>query len=270
MKDSAVIPVVLALAGLDPSGGAGLQADIEAIGSMGCHAAAIATCLTVQDTCNVHEVQPTDPALLVAQTRAVLEDMPVKAVKIGLLPDVPTVEAIHSILRDYGHLPVILDPVLAAGGGARLVSNSVRDAIINLLLPQTYLLTPNSLEALQLATAADNIESSAYALLEAGCEYVLITGGHETTDEVINQLYSNHRLLKKYHWPRLPGSFHGSGCTLSAASAALLAQGQEPLGAIYAAQRYTWNTLKNAYRAGMGQQIPDRFFWAHPQLDEQG
>jgi len=254
-------PVVMAFSGLDPTGGAGLQADIEALASVGCHAAPVATCLTVQNTHNVIEVSPVDSSLLIAQARAVLEDMPVQAFKVGLLPSVELVEVLYSVFRDYPDIPVILDPVLSAGGGTELTTRSTTEAIQALLLPLTDVLTPNSIEARKLAQTADTLEASAYSLLAQGCKHVLVTGAHEQTDEVINCLYANNRLLQKYHWPRLPQHYHGSGCTLASAIAGLLAQGQEPLSAIHEAQRYTWSTLKHGYRSGMGQLIPDRLFW---------
>ncbi|HFD86944.1 MAG TPA: hydroxymethylpyrimidine/phosphomethylpyrimidine kinase [Gammaproteobacteria bacterium] len=254
-------PVVLVFAGLDPTGGAGLQADIEAISSMGGHAAPIATCLTVQNTSQVFEVTPVAAPLLIEQARAVLEDMPVRAIKLGLLPDVEIIEGIHSLLTDYPTLPVILDPVLASGAGNALVIEGVIDAINALLLPMTTIVTPNSLEAARLAPGADTAEARAMALLDAGSDYVLITGTHDKTSRVINTLYGNHRKLDQYQWDRLEGSYHGSGCTLAAAIAGLVAHGQDVLSAIEPAQRYTWQSLKHGGYLGMGQKLPNRFFW---------
>lgn len=256
-------PVSLVFAGLDPTGGAGLQADIEAIASMGGHAAPVATCLTVQDTSQLVEVTPVGAALIAEQARAVLEDMPVKVIKLGLLPDRESVEAIHSILVDYPDLPVVLDPVLASGSGKQLADETLIEAIRTLLLPRTTVITPNSLEARQLAPATDTLEAAAMSLLDDGCEYVLITGTHELTPQVINTLYANHRKLDAYRWDRLENSYHGSGCTLASAIAGLLAHGNEVPAIIEAAQRYAWNSLKNGKRIGMGQLLPDRFFWTN-------
>ena len=256
------IPVVMTLAGNDPSGGAGIQADIEAIASMGCHAVPVITSITVQDTSNVKEVVPLSPGLIAAQARAVLEDIPVKAIKIGLLGSVEIAETIHTLLIDYSSIPVILDPVLAAGGGAKLAGRELIEVLNTLLLPMTTVLTPNSMEARELAPEADNLDACAMALLAQGCECVLITGTHEQSSEVINRLYGNNRRLESFTWARLPGSYHGSGCTLASAIAGLIAQGQAPQAATYKAQEYTWKTLQAGYRIGMGQYIPNRFFWA--------
>ncbi|MGK0673701.1 MAG: hydroxymethylpyrimidine/phosphomethylpyrimidine kinase [Halothiobacillaceae bacterium] len=264
-------PVVLVFAGLDPTGGAGLSADIEAIISQGCHAAPIATALTVQDTRDVIRVGPVDALLVVEQARALLEDAPVAAIKLGMLGSAAMVEAIHSILRDYPHIPVVLDPVLRAGGGTELADEELIEAMRELLIPQTTILTPNSEEARRLAPDADNLHACALSLLEQGSEYVLITGAHEPTPKVENLLFGGHRLLETFSWPRLPESYHGSGCTLASAIAGLLAQGYEPMTAIHQAQDYTWQALEQAYRLGFGQMIPNRLFWVGGEdMDEGG
>ena len=123
----------MTFSGSDPSGGAGIQADIEALASMGCHAAPIITAVTVQDTLSVREYSTVDPDLVAAQARLILEDMPVSAFKIGMLGDVGIVEAIHLLLSDYPHIPLILDPVLASGSGAVLADEESVDAMVRLL-----------------------------------------------------------------------------------------------------------------------------------------
>jgi hydroxymethylpyrimidine/phosphomethylpyrimidine kinase len=264
------VPVVMSFAGSDPTGGAGIQADIEAVASMGCHAAPVITAVTVQDTTNVLGCMPLAAELVVQQARAVLEDMPVQAIKLGLLGSVEIIEAVHSILVDYPQVPVVMDPVLAAGGGAELSDEAMIDAMRALLLGQVTLLTPNSPEARRLAPEADTLDACAMALLDQGCEYVLITGGHEQGSDVINTLYSGRRRLERFSWPRLPGSYHGSGCTLAAATAGLIAQAREPLTAIYEAQKFNWQSLRHGYRVGMGQHLPDRLFWAQDDDPENG
>ncbi len=129
------------------------------------------------------------------------------------------------------------------------------------------MLTPNSHEARLLSPEADTLDACAMSLLERGCEFVLVTGTHEPTPHVENRLYGNHRLLEVFTWERLPDHYHGSGCTLAASIAGLLAQGLEPFTAIHEAQEYTWETLHHAYRAGMGQLLPNRLFWARVESD---
>jgi hydroxymethylpyrimidine/phosphomethylpyrimidine kinase len=256
------VPVVMVFSGNDPSGGAGIQADIEALISHGCHTAPVVTTLTIQDTQDVIGFTPLDGELIMEQARTVLEDMPVSAFKLGLLTSADAVQAVHSILRDYPDIPVIMDPVLASGGGSMLADDDVVESMTELLLPQATVLTPNSREARLLAPEADTLDACAMALLEHGVEFVLITGTHENTPAVNNTLYANNRILESFTWERLEGSFHGSGCTLSASIAGLLAQGLEPFSAIHEAQEYTWQSLSEAYRIGMGQLIPNRLFWA--------
>ena len=238
------------------------MADIEAIASMGCHAAPVITALTVQDTSRVSRFQATDCGLLVEQARAVLEDMPVAAIKIGLLATLENIEAIHTLLTDYPQLPVVMDPILRAGGGSRLSSDEMHAAMRELLFPQVTVLTPNSEEARTLAHEADTLDACAQELLSDGCELVLFTGTHESTATVVNRLYGNRRHLETFSWERLPHSYHGSGCTLASSIAGLLAQGLEPFTAIHEAQEYTWEALRHGYRIGMGQHHPNRLFWA--------
>jgi hydroxymethylpyrimidine/phosphomethylpyrimidine kinase len=256
------VPVVMVFSGNDPSGGAGIQADIEALISHGCHTAPVVTALTIQDTQDVIGYTPLDGGLIVEQARAVLEDMPISAFKLGLLASSEAVEAVHSILRDYPDIPVVMDPVIASGSGTVIAEDDAIDAMIELLLPQATVLTPNSREARVLASEADSLDACAMALLERGTEFVLITGTHENTPNVVNTLYANNRVMDSFTWERLEGSFHGSGCTLASSIAGLLAQGLEPFTAIHEAQEYTWQALSEGYRIGMGQRIPNRLFWA--------
>ncbi|MGD8926612.1 MAG: hydroxymethylpyrimidine/phosphomethylpyrimidine kinase, partial [Thioalkalispiraceae bacterium] len=244
------------------TGGAGIQADIEAINSMGAHPAPVITAHTVQNTSDVLRFESSDPILLVEQARAILDDMKVAAFKLGMLGDVKIIEAVHTILNDYPELPVVFDPVLAAGGGNKLTDDENIDVIRSLILPLTTILTPNSIEARKLAPAADTLNACASALQDDGCEYVLITGAHEQDKDVVNRLYNNHRVMETFHWQRLEHEYHGSGCTLAASIAGLLAHGLEPFSAINEAQNYTWQSLASAYPLGQGQWIPNRFFWA--------
>ena len=262
MNDNPSLPVVLVFAGNDPTGGAGMQADIESIGSMGAHAAPVITCITVQDTQNVKSYFPLDLGGIVEQARAVLEDMPVAAIKIGMLGSLEAIEAINSILVDYSDVPVVLDPVISAGGGASLMDAQILDALCDLLIPKTTILVPNSVEARMLAREADVLDACAQELMDMGAEYVLVTGSHEQTGQVENLFYGNGRLIDTFYWERLPHTYHGSGCTLAAAIAALMAHRVDPLSAVFEAQEFTWKSLQAGYRLGMGQLIPNRFFWA--------
>ena len=267
-------PIVLTFAASDPSGGAGMQADLLTLASMGCHPLSVITALTVQDTAGVEGVLPIDADWVADQARCLLEDMPVDAFKIGVLGSVENIAAIAEIVSDYPDVPLILDPVLASGRGDELATEEMTHALRELLLPQTTLVTPNSLEVRRLAEGDEDeelsIEACAMRLIETGCEYVLVTGTHENTPQVINTLYSKDGVVRTDTWPRLPGTYHGSGCTLASAIAAMLANGLDLTDAVREAQDYTWHTLQKAYRPGMGQHLPDRLFWAREEADASG
>lgn len=260
-------PQVLVFAASDPSGGAGIQADLLTLASLGCHPLTALTALTVQDTTGVQSVHPVAAELLEQQARTVLEDMPVAAFKIGVLGSVENVVTVAEILSDYPEIPLVFDPVLASGRGDEFSGEEIISAMRELLLPQTTLLTPNAPEARRLAENDDDesepsIDVCAQRLIEMGAQYVLITGTHENTPQVVNTLYGADGVIRRDEWERLPGSYHGSGCTLASSIAGCIAGGASVEDAVRDAQDYTWQTLKNGFRGGMGQFIPDRFFWA--------
>jgi hydroxymethylpyrimidine/phosphomethylpyrimidine kinase len=260
-------PIVLTFAASDPTCGAGMQADILTFAAMGCHPLSVITAITVQDSLGVEDFLPLDAEWVADQARAVLEDMPVSAFKIGMLGSVECIAAIAEIVGDYPNIPLILDPVLSSGRGDELASEEMLDALGEMLIPQTTLMTPNSLEARRLAADEDNddnpsLDECAARLVSLGCEFVLITGTHENTPQVMNTLYGEQGVIASHAWPRLPGSYHGSGCTLAAAIAAAIAQGMDIVDAVKDAQDFTWHALQAGFRPGMGQYIPDRLFWA--------
>lgn len=267
-------PLVMSFAATDPSGGAGLQADVLTIASMGCHPLSVVTAITVQDTSGVDDVLAIDAEWVADQARAILEDVPVAAFKIGLLGSVDNIAAIASILADYPDIPLVLDPILSSGRGDELADDDMLDAMRELLITQCTLVTPNSIEARRLALNEDDeeddptLEECAKRILAMGCEYVLITGTHEQTLKVTNTLYSERGVVRADSWERLPGIYHGSGCTLASAIAALLAQDVDLPEAVKEAQEYTWQALNTGFRPGMGQHIPDRLFWARGEDDE--
>ncbi len=264
-------PIVLTFAASDPSGGAGIQADILTLASMGCHPLSVVTAITVQDTLGVEGIQSIDVEWVADQARCLLEDMPVDAFKIGVLGSVEIVAAIAEIVSDYPDVPLVLDPVLASGRGDEFATDEMIDAIRELLLPHTTIVTPNGMEARRLADVDDEDEASlalcAERLIEMGVAHVLITGTHEATADVVNTLYGKSGVVRSDTWARLPGSYHGSGCTLASAIAAMLANGLDLPDAVREAQEYTWHTLKKAYRPGMGQHLPDRLFWAREESE---
>lgn len=256
-------PTILCLSGFDPSGGAGIQADIESIASMGGHAVPVITALTVQNTQNVSRFEPLESRLFTEQVNKLLEDIPVKAIKIGMVGSLGIIESINAILKQNPDLPVIYDPVLAAGGGADLTTSDMLVAIQELLLPFTTILTPNSPEARQLSNK-NELKDCGLELMALGCDAVLLTGAHESNDHVNNLWFNEGKYVETFSWDRLPHEYHGSGCTLASAIAALIAQGLDPFNAVNEAQDYSWNSLKHAFKiSDKGQLIPNRFYWQH-------
>lgn len=252
-------PCVLVFSGADPSGGAGTHADCQAIAAMGAHALPVITALTVQDNERVHAIHPVDPAVVTAQARALIDRIEIAAVKVGVIGSAANAQAVAALiglLRDgRPDLPVVLDPVLASGAGDALAAGDAREQI-RCLLPLATLVTPNIPEALAL-TGSEGPIAQAAAMQRYGCPNVLIKGGHASGPNVINRWFGPAR-TQQWEWPRLPGSFHGSGCTLAAAIAARLAL-RDPLDvALARAQAYCHHALEGAYTIAPGQRIPDR------------
>ncbi len=189
-----------------------------------------------------------------------MHDLPIAAVKIGLLSSAEQANALHDLFKN-SDIPIVLDPVLASGGGTELANETLTETIKRKLFPISTLITPNSDEARRLIPNTESLDECGLNLLELGCGQVLITGTHETTQNVSNRLYHQGKLLKIFSWDRLPDSYHGSGCTLASSIAALLAHKRPMIKAVYEAQNFTWNALNSGFRPGKGQFLPNRSFW---------
>lgn len=254
-------PSVLVFSGCDPSGGAGMQADIQAIIANGAHALSVVTSLTVQDNDRVFAVHPVPALLVQQQTRALLNKIEVAAVKIGIVANRANAEAIAAIVQELRQkqpdLPVVFDPVLASGHGDAL---SVDDAIsvIAPLIQISTLITPNMPEASALCGGDRRSGTQAEALLRRGCTNVLIKGGHGATDQKVTNQWFGKDASRTWIWPRLPDSYHGSGCTLAAAIAAHLATGKSMEQALDQGQVFCQQALESSYAIASGQRIPNR------------
>lgn len=260
-------PLILCCSGLDPTGGAGIQADIEAVGALGGHALPVITALTVQDCHDVQQLEAVDATLIHRQINTLMADLPIAAIKLGLLGSADQVTVIAELAAQLS-VPLVLDPVLRAGGGQPLVDEALCDALRAQLLGQVTIATPNLREARALLElpAGSDAASCARHWQQAGCEQVLVTGGDEETADVANyylaarsQVDHHNDAGQWFRWPRLPGQFHGSGCTLAAAIAVLLARGVAPAKAVFRAQAWTLQTLQQAFRPGNGQALPRRW-----------
>jgi hydroxymethylpyrimidine/phosphomethylpyrimidine kinase len=257
---SSAPPIVLTFAASDPTGGAGLQADLLTLAAMGCHPLSVVTALTVQDTSGVEKVLPIEVGWVRAQADRLLAETRVGAFKLGVLGSAANTAAIADILARFPEIPVVVDPVLASARGDLLADDAALAALRERILPQATVVTPNGPEARRLADKPD-LARCAEQLIDMGCEYVLVTGGHEDGADVLNTLYDTGGVVREDRWPRLAGSYHGSGCTLAAALAGAIANGLQMPEAARDAQEYTWQALNAGFASGMGQRIPDRFFW---------
>jgi hydroxymethylpyrimidine/phosphomethylpyrimidine kinase len=259
-------PPVLAFAGTDPTGGAGLQADVLTLAALGCHPLSVVTAVTVQDTHGVAAIQAVAADLVARQARTLLAETRVRAFKVGMVGSPETAAAIAAIVAEHPEVPLVVDPVLASGRGDPLANAATVTVLLERLVPGATVLTPNSGEARRLAAAEGEtaptlpLEVCAARLVARGARWVLVTGTHEPTREVVNALYGARGVVRTDRWERLPGSYHGSGCTLASAVAAGLAHGRPAPEAVREAQAYTWQTLAHAHRPGAGQAIPDRLF----------
>lgn len=247
---------ILVIGGHDPSGGAGIQADIESIAANGGHAISAITALTVQDTVNVSRIEPV-PVDLFQQTLETLDgDFEIDAIKIGLIGDSTIAGEIADFLDKHAGIPVVFDPVLAAGGGREMSSEQIRRVMIEKILPHVTLVTPNQPEAQRL-TGETTTDSCAAKLMQYGADSVLITGGHDKDETVINR-YFDATGEQQFEWERLDGEYHGSGCTLAASIALFLTREMPMKLALRLAQAYTHDALLRADQPGKGQKIPRR------------
>ena len=247
---------MLFLAGHDPGGGAGIQADLETAAALGGHGLSLITAHTVQDTSNVTAMRAADLALLREQAAVLLADVAVRAIKVGLLGGAEQAAFVVELIGRTG-APAVVDPVLRAGGGADLASAALVEALRR-ALPRVTVLTPNAAEARRLVPEARGLDAAGAALVELGAANVLITGGDEPGDAVVNRWYRRDAGPRAFSWPRLPGPFHGAGCTLAAAIATLLAQGLPVSAALADAQAFTHRALERAFAAGRGRLVPGR------------
>lgn len=246
------------LSGLDPSGGAGIQADIQAITSIGAHPLPVLTCLTVQDTRNVYGAEPVSPDLIKQQLECLAQDTPIHAIKTGALGNAEVVEVLVEFVQKHSGVPLIVDPVIKAAGGGDLADDALVTAMKDKLFARAEMITPNGIELAQLGGSDDPAEA-ARNLLQTGCESVLATGGHGTGIHIINTLYNHAPEPMEWEVERVGSNeYHGTGCTLAAAIAAGRAMGLSPRAAISQAQNYVHRALLHALTVGQGQKVPDR------------
>jgi hydroxymethylpyrimidine/phosphomethylpyrimidine kinase len=253
----------------------GIQSDLAAFGALGCHGLSVTTGLLVADSARVEDTYEIDADWLVDQARLILEDMPVAAFKVGALTSIEQASAIAEIVSDYPDVPFILDPFLSSLPDSGLADDDMLVAIRQILVPQATVLLLSQVELARMAETwrdggGDLLLEDVAELTGSGCAYVLVTGtgasGSGANAARTNTFFSEDGVLEVFDWRHLPGPFVGAGSTMSAALAALMARGREPLDAARAAQAFTAGALAHAQRFGMGKLIPNKFF-AHTFTD---
>ena len=243
---------VLVLSGLDPCGGAGIAADIETINQFGVTPLPVVTTLTVQNTQCVSELQAVDHQFIIKQLKSLTEDIDIKVVKIGLLSSVEQIQAIAEWL-DESHT-VVLDPIIKASTTDELLAQKAIDTLKQKLLPKVFLLTPNVAELARLAPGLDEQE----AVQSLPCEWVLLTTTDTSEKMIEHRLYHQGELFERFLYHKLPGDYHGSGCTLASAISALIATNLDVNVGVKRALDYSYQTLLNAKRIGKMQYHPNR------------
>ncbi len=242
---------------------------------MGCHGLTVVTAILMGDTTQVIDLEPVDAEIVIEQARAILEDVPVAAFKIGTLGSIENVSAIAEIVSDYPDVPLVFDPFTSAIPDQGQDSEDIYIAASELIIPQTTLLVASVVEIARLAetwrepSTDDTLAVDVQRLIESGCEYVLVTGVSSSSTEITNCLYDQSGIIRKDTWNRLTGSFLGAGSTLSCAAAGLIANGLEMTDAVLEAQEFTNAALAHAQRFGMGKLVPDRYFWAREPAEQQ-
>jgi hydroxymethylpyrimidine/phosphomethylpyrimidine kinase len=238
----------MTIAGSDSGGGAGIQADLKAFARCGVHGTSAITAITAQNTVGVEGIAPIAPEMIIAQVRAVAKDIGVDAVKIGMLGDEPTIEAVAEALELTGRAPVVVDPVMVAESGAELLDPNAKAALIESILPRATVVTPNVLEARALSGLGEAASPAdlARAVQALGPDAVVVTGGH--TDDGADTLFDGAGILR-IDGPRYPaGASHGSGCTHSSALAAFLARGSDLSDAAHWAREIAAEAVGNGLR----------------------
>jgi len=260
-------PLILTFGAADPVGATGIQADLATFAAMGCHGLSVVTTLLIGDTARIEDAQVVDVDWVADQARVILEDMPVAAFKVSALGSIENISVIAEIVSDYPDIPLILDPFISAMPSGeddddRLIATR------ELLIPQSTLMLVSAGELRRLAETwrepvpNDTLLLDAMRIIEMGCEYLLVTGTQTDVQDIANSLFNESGLVRQDTWQRLPGSFVGAGSTMSAAIAAMLANGLDIPEAVSEAQEFTAAALGSAQRFGMGKLVPDRYFWA--------
>lgn len=260
-------PSVLTIAGFDGSGGAGIQADIKTASALGCYSTSVLTALPVQNTQGVQKIYPIPVEAVADQIKAILDDVFPDAIKIGMVHTPQLVEVIVSTLAQYPKIPLVFDPVMVSTSGHRLIEEDTITAITEKLFPITDVITPNMDEAAILAgmkvTSLDDLYTAGKRIKQLGCKSILLKGGHQETPVITSLFYDEHQQFHSFETEKFStNNTHGSGCTLSSAIAAYVAQGKSLLEAVDLGQKYVFEAIKEGkdVQTGKGNGPLNHFF----------
>ncbi|MFT5082963.1 MAG: hydroxymethylpyrimidine/phosphomethylpyrimidine kinase [Lentisphaeria bacterium] len=255
-------PIVLSFSTLDPSGSGGIQADIETAASLGCHCTPIVAALCTAACSPEPETIATDATVVIEQARSILDGMKVNAIKVGFLGSTANAEAVHSILRDFKHIPVVSQPALYFWDEANPEQADLINAYSELILPMSTVTCFSLYEARMIATESDTIDTTAHAIISKECEMALITGTGKQTQEFQNSLYDNRGLIQHFNWEQEAPTSCGASSTLAMSIASYIAHGIETKQAIEQGQNFTMKAVSASRELGFGARTPHRFFWA--------
>jgi len=260
-------PSVLTIAGFDGSGGAGIQGDIKTISALGCYATSVLTALPVQNTCGVKSIYPIPADVVETQLQTILDDIFPDAIKIGMVHTTDVVEAIVNTLQQYPEVPVVFDPVMVSTSGHRLLEDSTMDAIVKKMFPLAAVITPNLDEATVLTGmpvhTLDDMRIAGKKLMVLGAPSVLLKGGHLDTTQLTSLYFTNDGRVHEYSFEKInTQNTRGTGCALSSAIAAYIAQGRSLLDSVALAQEYVHQAILAGkdVQAGKGNGPLNHFF----------
>lgn len=248
------LPVVLVIGGHDPTGGAGIQSDIETVTSLNCHAVSLITCLTSQNTKEFLISDPVNPDTFFSQGKALISDVNIDVIKIGAVGSSKIVEKINDLLTLMKNSPVIVDPIIRSSSGGILTNKKSLDALKSLIFPKSFLVTPN-LEEAKSISGEENLDLVIENLLNLCTQYLLIKDVEKSKNLIVNNLYSKSKFIKHWENPRIEGKFHGTGCSLASSIACFMAKSRNIIESIDLAQKYTLKAIINSVKIGKGQKI---------------
>ncbi|MDM1556934.1 MULTISPECIES: bifunctional hydroxymethylpyrimidine kinase/phosphomethylpyrimidine kinase [Chryseobacterium] len=260
-------PSVLTIAGFDGSGGAGIQADIKTTSALGCFSTSVLTALPVQNTQGVRKIYPIPVEAVADQIKAILDDIVPDAIKIGMVHTPQLVETIVSTLAEYPKIPIVFDPVMVATSGHRLIEEETITALTTMLFPIADVITPNMDEASILADmkveTLEDLYTAGIKIKKLGCKTILLKGGHQETSTITSLFYDESENFHSFETLKFnTNNTHGSGCTLSSAIAAYIAQGKNLYEAVSLGQQYIYQAIENGkdVQTGHGNGPLNHFF----------